>query len=297
MNARAGVTVMANLSQTNIKPTRTPFIKWQTLLAVLFFECYVAVGAAIWQAIDQPTRSNDFAQPELNYLSCFYFMLVTFATVGFGDIVCTSNRSRAFHFCWGTIGVGFMGVVLVAVVSNISNFCSYHIRKLRKRYLRRRRAQENNQEGEMRPATPREKQKEAAEVEAFGETALGLQLAASTAVYLIYLCIGAGILQAIEDTLGNLPDDVTPNTFGNYFYFWWVASASIGYGTDYNPKRDRARMFFIVYLQIGQLCHVWLFSNVATSLMKFIGRVFNQTIQKPSKTDTASTMAEVHETV
>ena len=80
-------------------PKHQAFMVGVALLIVVGVAFYVAVEG--WSVIDS-----------------FYFTVIALATIGFGDLVPTSEGSRLFTSIYALVGIGVIGTALHLVVTN-----------------------------------------------------------------------------------------------------------------------------------------------------------------------------------
>ena len=94
----------------------------------------------------------------------------------------------------------------------------------------------------------------------------------------------AAVLWDVEDSIGNL-GDLTPNNYGNVFYFSLIASQtictllpppvnksspSLGFGSDYNPKTREGRAFWLFWHPICMMANTFLFVTVTLALLRYL---------------------------
>ncbi|KAL6070187.1 hypothetical protein QOT17_006977 [Balamuthia mandrillaris] len=109
-------------------PGKTTFL---LLFVWLLYWAWVLVGAAIFQAQENPYRREEEAtalgQGELTYFEAIYFTHVFMSTVGYGDIVPVSNGGRAIVFVWSFIGSAVWGVFVYGFITKLTNWVYYGI--------------------------------------------------------------------------------------------------------------------------------------------------------------------------
>ncbi|GMF59400.1 unnamed protein product [Phytophthora fragariaefolia] len=88
-------------------------VQKQLYTIVLLTTCLVFVAAGVFHAVE----STEGAQPDLTFGEALYFIVVTIATVGYGDIVPVTSGGRAVTF--GIIVVSF--IMIPAEVSRLTH--------------------------------------------------------------------------------------------------------------------------------------------------------------------------------
>ncbi|GAB7359030.1 hypothetical protein MBLNU230_g5102t1 [Neophaeotheca triangularis] len=94
------------------------------ILQTMLFFAWMAGGAAVFNAVE--TRYGDGTQP-WNFANALYFADVTILTVGFGDLVCTSDVSRGLLFPWSVGGFIMLGLVVASITQFASELGSEKI--------------------------------------------------------------------------------------------------------------------------------------------------------------------------
>lgn len=176
-----------------------------------------------------------------------------------GDIVPVTDGGRAIIFIWSFVGTGLWGVVIGGLVIKLTNWiyvdilmASYYDIKKRKHAKQAAREMRTTTQGEEDEENPKaKKQRVEEEAAAAGQIEpleakvlpwYSLPLLNGIGVVLwfsIHLTFAA-VLGATEPMLGNL-GDLTPDSFGNHFYFSLVASQTI-------CTYKRVKNLFLYYL-------------------------------------------------
>ncbi|CAM9262395.1 unnamed protein product, partial [Ectocarpus fasciculatus] len=175
-------------------------------VAASLFLLYLSLGSLYFTLTDE----------SLSFLDSLYFLIVSFTTTGYGDIVASQGGSRAMISLLILLGMITMGYVAAVFSDLFAN-------KLHKQILKRNKREMS--------------------VQSFDYE---LKKANSKALYsviciLTIVLLGSAVISAVETW-----------PFIDAVYWAIVTITTVGYG-DITPKTASGRAFCIVYILLGSL--------------------------------------------
>jgi hypothetical protein len=103
---------------------------WEFFITMVVFFYSNHIGACLWALLGEVeslnsssswyTPDKDAMEPFSLYINCFYFMVTTMTTVGYGDMTVGTTNERAFCMCVMVIGVIIFGFVTGSIASTIT---------------------------------------------------------------------------------------------------------------------------------------------------------------------------------
>lgn len=93
---------------------------------VPLWQCLVAIGAYIALTV---ICFSDWLEGDWSLLDSSYFAVVTFTTIGYGDVVPDSEKARWFTCFWALSGVASLGIALGVLGSNLIVVHEQHMEK------------------------------------------------------------------------------------------------------------------------------------------------------------------------
>lgn len=208
---------------------------WMRLLAaIIVYVCYVLVGAAIVQAIEEGDEFDaTAANAKWNFGSACYFFVVTTTTIGYGDISPATSGGRAFVAIYGLVGLGLVGYVISMAGGAVMDFMGWQRKMFVKHILR---------QGGSGKADPN--------VSVPWYVAHSALLTACV-TWILFLFVGAAIFRETErlDDAEALAAGVTTSTewsYRNALWFCWVTLTTIGYG-DFFPTTNAGKVLLPLY--------------------------------------------------
>ena len=184
-------------------------------------------------------------------IDAMYFAVVTFTTVGYGDLVLTSNSARYFTAFFALSGIATLGIVLGVIGNNIID--------AQKHALERAKKLSQMQVMELFD-TPTEQSCKV-------DTGSNIPKYKSL---LVEFFVVASLLTAFALLMWDDPGIDSAEgwiSFGNVIYFSVITATTVGYG-DFAPSSQQSRLcaVFFIPLAVGVMGH-WL-SMVATYIIE-----------------------------
>ena len=107
----------------------------ESILAIIV---YLVVGAVSYHStILQGPNGGQSLSSKWSFVDAAYFSVVTFTSVGYGDLCPTSNLGKLFTILFGLSGISILGIVIASIVSKLVSMESEMMNKAKKASRRR----------------------------------------------------------------------------------------------------------------------------------------------------------------
>lgn len=225
--------------------------KQRTLMVyVIVLVAWCIVGTCIMLALIR----------DISYGAALYYIIVSFLTVGLGDILPQTHAAKAMVLVCSIIGVLMMGLVIamirqVVMLSSGPTVFWHTVEKHRVKLLNKLRA-------EGRHLTPEESFRDIRLIRRLARMQqLNISLAITVGIFCIFWLVGAVVFHYCEGW-----------SYFNAVYFCFLCLITIGYG-DFAPKLEFGRSFFVVWAISAVPLMTILISNVGDELFQAAGRL------------------------
>lgn len=232
-------------------PTFNLGAKQRTLMIhTIVFAAWCIVSSSIMQALIE----------ELDYGSALYYIIVSFLTVGLGDILPQTHAAKATVLVCSLVGVLIMGLIIAmirqVVISTSGPATFWHeIEKKRLKLLKKL------QEGEIH-LTPEETFHEIRDIRHKAKRQqINASVTMSVGLFLVFWLVGGVVFHKVEDDW----------LYFNSIYFCFLCLITIGYG-DFAPKSEFGRSFFVCWAVSAVPLMTILISSVGDKIFESASR-------------------------
>ncbi|RCK59376.1 Outward-rectifier potassium channel TOK1 [Candida viswanathii] len=212
---------------------------------------FYTIWFATWSIIGALVMGNLI--DSLTYGSALYYCIVSFLTVGLGDILPQTAGAKVAVLVFSLIGVLVMGLIVATlravILSSAAPVIFWHnVEIARVKLIKELEAKDIHLSGDeafhkMRVLRHKVRSRH-------NRISLGI----TVAVFLIFWLVGAAIFQQVEGW-----------SYFNSMYFCFLCLITIGYG-DYAPKKSLGRVFFVSWAVGAVPLMTILVSNVGDTL-------------------------------
>ncbi|KAG7193967.1 Potassium channel [Scheffersomyces spartinae] len=243
---------------------------------------YYTVMFCTWCVIGTVVLHKLFHQNYL-YGSMLYYCIVSFLTIGLGDIVPKTNASKGVALAMSLVGVILMGLIVAlirqVVLSTIGPTLFWHsIEKNRKKCLKTLSSRHRKLTAEASFYRMRLIRKEAK------ISQLNRSLLNDILFFLVFWFVGACVFHFTEQW-----------AFFDAIYFCFLCLLTIGYG-DYAPVSPLGRVFFVSWAVSAVPLMTILISNAGDKLFA-ISENMNEFIKKYLSIQSRSARTEINERI
>ena len=246
--------------------------------AIAAIVVYLTLGAVSY-------HSTVFRETPFSWVDALYFSVVTFTSVGYGDLTPSSALGKVFTILFGLSGISILGIAIATIGSRLAAVESSMINKARK--VARKRAMglmhtlgdihlfKENGEKNRRGQTNRKAESDTISTESTAFVSLreedevpnkttSVQLWRQTLRSLFTKSIPAfSVIILGGVAMGRLEGWSTLDSC----YFAFVTAVTLGYG-DFSPVTKRGRLWAIIFIPLAVAALGEVLGNVASSLQE-----------------------------
>ena len=254
-----------------LKVKQIGFSLREALFAIAVYLCFGAVSyhSTVLQA-------HDGTLP-WSFIDALYFSVVTFSTVGYGDLCPTSTIGKIFTILFGISGISILGIALSTIGSRLAELESNMVKKARKASRQRLKAfwhaltedehfkhlhlGRNNKKAKddtNSNATPKKEEKEKKTTttpEPLWRQTLKSIFSKSIPAFAV-IVVGGTIMGRVEGW--SLLDSI---------YYAFITAVTLGYG-DFSPATKTGRLWAILFIPLAVAAAGEVLGNVATTLQE-----------------------------
>ncbi|CAB9507947.1 Two pore potassium channel [Seminavis robusta] len=232
------------------------FSLWQCLLAILLYVAFSVGCFSFWLE-------------DWTMIDSTYFAIVTFTTIGYGDVVPDTKMSRMFTCFWALSGVACLGIALGVLGSNIIEVSTKEEKKIKQKHGDNVISMFEGQE----PPVLGSRREDTSSLGSFGaedylqqsddddDDSVEEQCCSIPPkfirLFFLYIFLGL-LLVGISET-----EDWT---WSSTLYYGLITASTVGYG-DLSPATEMGRVLAIVYIPVAVCVMGFLLDIVANSII------------------------------
>jgi potassium channel subfamily K len=235
------------------------------------------VAMAVYLSLGAISYHSTVVGNQWSFVDAFYFSVVTFTTVGYGDLCPTTVFGKVFTMLFGLAGISILGVAISTLGSRLAEMEEGMVKKARKASRHRIKSIMNK--------VAHGKGKKGASTLSVGEVAASLKKTNSaTSVPLWRQTLKSLLTKSVPAFAviilgGIVMGRVEGWSLMDSVYYAFITGATLGYG-DFSPVSKTGRLFGLVFIPLSVAAAGEVLGNVATTLQERRQELYYESIMK-----------------